>query len=154
MTEEWLLSNKVWETFGESLSRQSFSLRSFLRLWTCFNIPCSNSNWYSVGRHSFSPCPLIPSNIPKWYISFPLDHSEVWVSWWIFEVVEWRRGCSNELTWRLSWMVSDSQVILIHESLSVYNDSTSPYPISCSLSEHNYYLFLQVQKTISKSLSR
>ena len=34
-------------------------------------------------------------NIPKWYISFPLDHSGVWVSWWIFDVGEWRRGCSR-----------------------------------------------------------
>ena len=54
-----LLRNEVWETSGVSLFHHPFSLRSFLRLWTCFNISCSNSYWYSVGRPSFSPCPLI-----------------------------------------------------------------------------------------------
>ena len=33
-------------------------------------------------------------HIPEWCISFPLDHSRLWESWWIFDVGEWRRGCS------------------------------------------------------------
>ena len=54
-----LLKNEVWENSGVSPSHYRFSLRSFLRSWSCFNISCSNSYWYSVGRPSFSPCPLI-----------------------------------------------------------------------------------------------
>ena len=54
-----LLRKEVRENSGVSLSHQPYSLRSFLRLWMCFNISCLNSYWYSVGRHSLSPCPLI-----------------------------------------------------------------------------------------------
>ena len=57
-----LFRKKVWKTFGVFLSHQPFSFSSFLRSWTCFNISCSNSYWYSVGRPSFSPCPLISSS--------------------------------------------------------------------------------------------
>ena len=51
-----LLRKEVWENSGVSLSPQIFSLKSFLRSWTCFNISCSNSYWYLMGRHSLSPC--------------------------------------------------------------------------------------------------
>ena len=43
-----LLKNEVWETSGVSLSHHRFSLRSFLRSWTCLNISCSNLYWYSM----------------------------------------------------------------------------------------------------------
>ena len=38
-----LLKNEVWENSGVSPSHYRFSLRSFLRSWSCFNISCSNS---------------------------------------------------------------------------------------------------------------
>ena len=145
---------KVYVTFFDNPSLYYFSLRSFLKSWTCFNISCSNSYWYwwedlpSLWAHWFHP------HITEWCISSPLDHSWVWVSWWIFDVGGWRRGCSYELIWRLSWRVSESHVISIHENHSFYNNLTSHYPISCSLSEHNYNVLLQVQETSSKSLSR
>ena len=54
-----LLRNEVWETSGDSFYHHPFSLRSFLRSWTCFNISCSNSYWNSSGSRSFSPWQLI-----------------------------------------------------------------------------------------------
>ena len=49
-------------------------------------------------------------------------------------------------------MVSESNVISIHEIRTVHNNLFSPYSIFYSIPEHNYNLFLQVQETISKSL--
>ena len=84
-----LLRKEVWENSRVSLSHQPFSLRSFLRLWMCFNISCSNSYWYSVGRHSLTPCPLISPSYTwtMYFISFrPWLILRVFVDlrwWWL-----------------------------------------------------------------------
>ncbi len=84
---------KVYVTFFDNPSLHYFSLRSFLKSWTCFNISCSNSYWYwwedlpSLRVHWFH------HHITEWYISFLPVHSALWVSLWIFSVGEWRRGC-------------------------------------------------------------
>ena len=33
-------------------------------------------------------------HIPEWFFSFLPVHSVVWVSWWIFDIGEWRSVCS------------------------------------------------------------
>ena len=45
-----LRRKEIWWTSGDSLWVHPFSLSSFLRSWTCFNISCSNSYWNSVGN--------------------------------------------------------------------------------------------------------
>ena len=54
-----LRRKEVCWTCGDALWEHPFDLSSFFSSWTCFNISCSNSYWYSEGRPSFSHYPLL-----------------------------------------------------------------------------------------------
>ena len=60
-------------------------------------------------------------HIPEWCISLSQVHSWVWVSWWIFDVDGWRRGCSYRITTlhfsqiiecSIKWVEFDLKIIL------------------------------------------
>ena len=92
-----LRRKEVCWTCGDSIWDHPFDLSSFISSWTCFNICLSNSYWYSVGRPSFSPCPLIsPSYIwmlyfipsrPWWSLSVLVDLRCWWVKKRVYMII-------------------------------------------------------------------
>ena len=90
-----ILRKEVWENSGVSLSPIKPSLSN--HSWDHEHVSTS-----LVQTHIDTRWVDLPSlhvrwshpHIPERYISFPLDHSWFWLSWWIFYVGEWRRWCS------------------------------------------------------------